>query len=75
MAYNFPPVNKIFDDLDKFRDYCRFEGKVFDEADLYKKDAPVWQQYQKYQNYLRAKARNDGRDFTPRPRKQFNRSN
>jgi hypothetical protein len=75
MAYNFPPVNKIFDDLDKFRDYCRFEGKVFNEADLYKKDAPVWQQYQKYQNYLRAKARNDGRDFTSRPRKQFNRSN
>jgi hypothetical protein len=36
MAYNFPPVNKIFDDLDKFRDYCRFEGKVFNEKDLYK---------------------------------------
>jgi hypothetical protein len=66
MAYNFPPVNKIFDDLDKFRDYCRFEGKVFDEADLYKKDAPVWQQYQKYQNYLRAKARNAGRNINQR---------
>ena len=75
MANNFPPVEKIFDDLDKFRDYCRFEGKVFNEADLYKKDALVWQAYQKYQNYLRAKARNDGRDFTPRPRKQFDRRN
>jgi len=73
MANNFPPVNKIFDDLDKFRDYCRFEGKPFDEADLYKKDSWVWQAYQKYQNYLRAKARNDGRDFTSRPRKQFDR--
>jgi hypothetical protein len=66
MAYNFPPVNKIFDDLDKFRDYCRFEGKVFNEADLYKKDAPVWQAYQKYQNYLRAKARNAGRNINTR---------
>ena len=75
MANNFPPVNKIFDDLDKFRDYCRFEGKVFDEADLYKKDSMVWQAYLKYQNYLRAKARNDGRDFTPRPRKHFDRRN
>ena len=66
MAQNFPPVGKIFDDLDKFRDYCRFEGKPFDEADLYKKDSWVWQAYQKFQNYLRAKARNDGRNFTQR---------
>ena len=78
MAYNFPPVDKIFDDLDKFRDYCRFEGKPFNEADLYNKDSIVWQAYQKYQNYLRAKARNGDRPFTPRPRKprfDSNRSN
>ena len=61
MANNFPPVSKIFDDLEKFRDYCRFEGKVFNEADLYKKDAPVWQAYQKYLGYLRAKARANSR--------------
>ena len=64
MAYNFPPVNKIFDDLDKFRDYCRFEGKVFDEVALYKRDHPSWIAYQKYQNYLRAKARNANRNTT-----------
>jgi predicted component of type VI protein secretion system len=52
--------------LDKFRDYCRFEGKPFNEKDLYKKDAWVWQAYGKYQNYLRAKARNGGRDFKQR---------
>ena len=46
---------KVFNDLDKFRDYCRFEGKVFNEADLYKKEAPVWEAYQKYQGWLRAK--------------------
>jgi hypothetical protein len=66
MATNFPPVSKIFDDLDKFRDYCRFEGKPFDEADLYKKDSWVWQAYQKYQNYVRAKARNAGRNINTR---------
>jgi hypothetical protein len=66
MANNFPPVNKIFDDLDKFRDYCRFEGKVFDEADLYKNGAPVWEQYKKYQGWLRAKARNAGRNINTR---------
>jgi hypothetical protein len=75
MAQNFPTVDKIFDDLDKFRDYCRFEGKVFDEAALYNKNDKVWQAYQKYLNYLRAKSRNDGRDFVSRPRKQFDRRN
>ena len=74
MAQNFPPINKIFDDLDKFRDYCRFEGKVFNEADLYNDRAPVWISYQKQQNYLRAKARNDGKPFERKPRKFFTRS-
>jgi hypothetical protein len=71
MANNFPPVDKIFDDLDKFRDYCRFEGKPFDEADLYKKDSWVWQAYQKYLNYLRAKARG-GERKTENLKRKFN---
>ena len=62
MAKNFPKVMDIYDDLDKFRDYCRFEGKVFDEKDLYKEGAPVWEAYKKYQGWLRAKARNAGRN-------------
>ena len=65
-----PAVNKVFNDLDQYRDYCRFEGKVFDEAALYKKTDPNWTAYQKYQGWLRAKARNGGRDFVQRPRKQ-----
>ena len=28
MSIENPTVTKVFDDLDKFRDYCRFEGKV-----------------------------------------------
>ena len=74
MAYNFPPVNKIFDDLDKFRDYCRFEGKVFNEKDLYKEGTHSWEAYKKWQGWMRAKTRNGGRDFVQRPRKKFNRS-
>ena len=68
MAIANPTVNKIFNDLDAYRDYCRFEGKVFDEAALYRKEDPNWIAYQKYQGWLRAKARNNGKPFERRPR-------
>ena len=61
IEFNRDAYTKVFNDLDAFRDFCRFEGKVFNEADLYKKDSLIWQQYQKYQNYLRAVARNKQR--------------
>jgi hypothetical protein len=61
MAISNPVVNKVFNDLEAYKDYCRFEGKVFDEAALYKKDDPNWIAYQKYQGWLRAKARVKGR--------------
>ena len=57
ITFNRDAYQKVFNDLDEFRDYCRFEGKVYDEKSLYKKSDPVWQAYLKYQNYLRAKAR------------------
>ena len=69
MAINNSVVNKIFNDLDAYRDYCRFEGKVFDEGALYKKNDPNWIAYQKYQGWLRAKARNAGRDNARRDRR------
>ena len=62
MTIKNPVVNKVLNDLDQFRDYCRFEGKVFNEADLYKRDATVWIAYQKYLGWLRAKARAKGRN-------------
>lgn len=62
IEFNRDAYTKVFNDLDKFRDYCRFEGKVFNEKDLYKQDAPVWQAYQKHQGWLRAKARNANRN-------------
>lgn len=66
MAIKNPVVNKVFNDLDAFRDFCRFEGKVFNEKSLYKKEDPVWIAYQKYQGWLRAKARNSQRKVTNR---------
>jgi hypothetical protein len=57
MAIKNPVVNKVFNDLDSYRDWCRFEGKVFDEKALYNKKDPMWQAYQKYLGWLRAKAR------------------
>jgi hypothetical protein len=59
MAITNPVVNKVFNDLEDFRDFCRFEnnGYSFDEAALYNERHPVWIAYKKHQNYLRAVAR------------------
>jgi len=66
IKFNREAYNRVFNDLDKLRDFCRFEGKVFNEKDLYKNDAPVWIAYNKHQGWLRAKARNGGKNFVPR---------
>jgi len=63
MAIKNQVVNKVFNDLDAYRDWCRFEGKVFDEKALYKKDDPNWIAYQKYQGWVRSKARSAQRKF------------
>ena len=62
-----PNIVKIFDDLEEFKHFCRYsfaygyEGLVFNEKDLYKEGAPVWEAYKKYLGWLRAKARNKAR--------------
>ena len=33
-----PQVEKIFDDLDKYHDFCRIELRDFNPAHLYNKD-------------------------------------
>lgn len=39
-----PEVTKIFDDLDEWRDHCRFNLIKFDEKDLYRsKEYKEWQ--------------------------------
>ena len=52
---NYPDVKQIFDDLDAYRDWCRFEGKPFNEADLYNSKSNLWSQYQRYLHYKRNK--------------------
>jgi hypothetical protein len=52
MAITNPVVNKVFNDLDAYRDFCRFEGdgRVFDEKALYNNRDYNWQAYLKFQN-------------------------
>ena len=66
IQYNRDAYFKVFNDLDKYRDFCRFEGKVFDERALYNKHDPNWEAYQKWQGWMRAKARNASRKFNNR---------
>lgn len=40
-----PDVVKIFSDLEAFHDFCRFELREFNPAELYKKDAPNYGAY------------------------------
>ena len=40
-----PDIVKIFDDLEKFHDYCRFEMVEFNEANLYNRDSQIWNNY------------------------------
>jgi hypothetical protein len=40
-----PEIVNIFDDLDKFRAFCRNYGFKFDEKDLYNKNSRAWQFY------------------------------
>ena len=41
-------VNFIFEDLDKYRNFCRDFGYRFNEADLYNSRSYIYRQYQKF---------------------------
>ena len=55
MNTNFPPVDQVFDDLEKFREYCRFEGKPYNEKFLYNDTSHVWQSYKRWQHWMKNK--------------------
>jgi hypothetical protein len=55
-----PEVTKIFDDLDAYHNFCRFELLAFNQADLYNKGSPIWNQY--LQSTRPRKWRNDRND-------------
>lgn len=48
-------VDEIFDDLDRFRDFCRDFGYKFNESDLYNWKSYAYQQYSKFISGKRAK--------------------
>jgi hypothetical protein len=50
-----PEVTKIFDDLEQYRDYCKFNFVKFDERDLYKSDA-----YRKFDRQRNRRERHNG---------------
>jgi hypothetical protein len=43
-----PRVNQIFDDLEKYREFCVEFGYKFDESNLYNMRNYAYQQYSKY---------------------------
>mgnify|MGYP006270997071 CR=1 FL=1 len=43
-----PEVNEIFDDLDKYREFCVDYGRVFNEAELGDQRSQNWIDYQRF---------------------------
>ena len=50
-----PKVTQIFDDLEKYYDFCKDYGYRFNEADLYNWKSYAFQQYNKYSQGKNAK--------------------
>jgi hypothetical protein len=42
---NRPDVVKVWDDLAAYHDFCRFELREFNPAELYRKEAPNYSAY------------------------------
>ncbi len=40
-----PQVVQIFDDLEKFKNFCRFEGYKFNERDLYNEQSRAYKAF------------------------------
>ena len=34
IEFNREAYNKVFDDLERFKDYCRFEGKYYNDQNI-----------------------------------------
>ena len=58
IEFNREAYNKVFGDLESFRDYCRFEGKPYNEKFLYNDNSPVWQSYKRWQHWMKNKNKN-----------------
>ena len=52
-----PEVTRIFDDLDRWLDHCRFNLLPYSESDLYRSND--YRRFQQEQEYLERKARRE----------------
>jgi len=59
-------VHELFDELDKYRDFCRYEGKYYDEAALYNRNDRNWRAYEKYCEWRRLSGRDNGKNIRKR---------
>lgn len=50
-----PKVNQLFDDLEKYLEFCRDFGYRYNEADLYNFKSYAYQQYNKFAQGKNAK--------------------
>jgi hypothetical protein len=50
-----PRMTEIFDDLEKFMEFCQEFGYRYNEGDLYNFKSYAWQQYSKYSQGKNAK--------------------
>ena len=57
-------VEKVFNDLDEYRDFCRIYGRVFNEAHLYKERTP-------YDDFLKWKDTGKARQWPGYPFNQY----
>jgi hypothetical protein len=54
-----PEVERIFDDLDRWLNYCRFNMIKYDQADLYR--SADYRRFQQEQEYYERKARRENK--------------
>ena len=54
-----PEVTRIFDDLDNWLDYCRFNLIAINPSDMYRSND--YRRFQQEQEYLERKARREAR--------------
>lgn len=67
MAYRAPKIDQIFNDLEEYLDFCRFELREYNPAHLYDKSN------ENYRAFLASKRPRgyQGKNFRPGYNKQF----
>lgn len=68
-----PEIVKIFDDLERFKDYCRFNAFMFNEADLYNESSKVWNHFVKgHSNWITRPPRQNFKNRNFKKKKRYN---